>query len=148
MVLTTPDSSNLDQFWTVFSADIPRVPSVDELIVRIVAINYPQGIVTDIHGAQISPPLDPATVTQQILLTIQTALDLETQFWTKQLRQNHLYTPYAWALRLSSNVAIKEAETQVTGALAWVGHIKGLDTLFWEAFHRTWDLYKKEGRII
>ncbi|KAI1146035.1 hypothetical protein F4825DRAFT_441926 [Nemania diffusa] len=143
-----PYSPNLEEFWTVFIPELPRIPTVDELICRIVAINYPQGIVTDINGADISPPMDAGIATEQILLAIQTALDLEKNFWIKQLREKRIYTPYAWALKLSSNVAIKEAETQIVGALGWVGNIQQLDALFWQAFRRTENMCNENGREI
>ncbi|KAI1120897.1 hypothetical protein F5Y10DRAFT_272609 [Nemania abortiva] len=146
---TTRDSENtpnLDEFWSVFISEIPRIPSVDEFICRIVGINYPRGIMTDIHGASISPPIDAGIVTKQISLTIKTALELETKFWTKQLRENQLYTPYAWALRLNSNIGIKEAEIQILEALEYVGNIERLDALFWQAFRRTLSLRQGDGR--
>ncbi|KAI0547020.1 hypothetical protein F4679DRAFT_597962 [Xylaria curta] len=127
----------IDKFWDVFIEDVPRVPSVDELICRIVGINYPQGIVTDINGLTLHPPLDAGTVSKRILDTIKRAIELEKECWIKQLRKNYLFTPYSWAVRLSSNVAITEAERIINEALGNVGNIDQLDNLFWDAYRRT-----------
>ncbi|KAI8944541.1 hypothetical protein F4801DRAFT_599660 [Xylaria longipes] len=127
----------IDKFWDVFVDDVPRVPSVDELVCRIVGINYPQGIVTDINGADIQPQRDAGVVTKQILETIEGAIELEKGFWMRQLRNNYLYTPYSWGVRLSSNIAITEAERMINEALEYVGNIGQLDSLFWEAYRRT-----------
>ncbi|KAI0450555.1 hypothetical protein F5B21DRAFT_490479 [Xylaria acuta] len=127
----------IDKFWDVFTDGVPRVPSVDELICRIVGINYPRGIVTDINGADIQTPRDAGVVTKQILDTIKRAIELEKDFWIRQLRQNYLYTPFSWGVRLSANIAITEAERMISEALENVGNIQRLDTLFWEAYRRT-----------
>ncbi|KAI0859651.1 hypothetical protein F4860DRAFT_244030 [Xylaria cubensis] len=129
-------NETIEKFWDVFIEDIPRVPTVDELICRIVSINYPRGIVTDINGATFHPPVDTETVSKQILDTIKRAIELEKDFWIKQLRRNHHYTPYSWGVRLSSNIAITEAERMINEALK-MGNIDQLDSLFWNAYRRT-----------
>ncbi|KAI1748909.1 hypothetical protein F4782DRAFT_534028 [Xylaria castorea] len=138
-------NKRIDKFWDVFIEDVPRVPSVDELICRIVGINYPRGIVTDINGAVIHPPMDAGTVSKQILDTIERAIELEKDFWTKQLRQYYIFTPYSWGVRLSSNIAITEAERMINEALGNVGNIDRLDTLFWDAYLRTELLCEQDG---
>ncbi|KAH8162469.1 hypothetical protein CIB48_g5769 [Xylaria polymorpha] len=135
-----------DKFWDVFIHEVPRVPSVDELICRVVGIHYPEGIVTDISGAKIDPPRDARVVTKQILDTIKTAIELEKDFWTRQLRRNHLVTPYTWGVKLSANIAITEAEKMINEALEYVGNIDKLDTLFWDAYKRTEAHCAQNGR--
>ncbi|KAI0466228.1 hypothetical protein F4859DRAFT_519251 [Xylaria cf. heliscus] len=137
MSKNTKGSKRIDKFWDVFINDVPRVPSVDELICRIVGINYPRGIVTDINGKDIDPPMDAGTVSKKILDTIERAIELEKGFWVRQLRQNYLFTPYSWGVRLSSNIAITEAQRMIIEALGYVGNIGQLDTLFWDAYKRT-----------
>ncbi|KAI1424913.1 hypothetical protein F5Y12DRAFT_796608 [Xylaria sp. FL1777] len=136
------------EFWEVFIEEIPRVPTVDELICRVVAINYPEGIVTDRNGAYISPPRDASTVTTQILSTLKTAIETERNFWLRQLPKNGIFTPYAWGVKLSANIAIGEAENKILDALECVGNIDRLDKLFWESFHVTERFCQQDGRSI
>ncbi|GAW11360.1 hypothetical protein ANO14919_007040 [Xylariales sp. No.14919] len=125
----TPINPTLAKFWNVFLEELPRAPTVDELICRVVAINYPEGLVRDRYGAYIYPPRDAGAVTKQILFTLKTAIDLEAEFWRKSLRQN-------------------EAEAQILDALQYIGDIGKLDELFWAAFRRTEILCEKADYII
>ncbi|KAI0422606.1 hypothetical protein F5X98DRAFT_385615 [Xylaria grammica] len=144
----TPINPTLAKFWNVFLEELPRAPTVDELICRVVAINYPEGLVRDRYGAYIYPPRDAGAVTKQILFTLKTAIDLEAEFWRKSLRQNGVFTPLSWGVRLSANVAIIEAEAQILDALQYIGDIGKLDELFWAAFRRTEMLCEEAGYII
>ncbi|KAI0435780.1 hypothetical protein F4803DRAFT_573837 [Xylaria telfairii] len=135
-----------DKFWNVFVDRVPRVPSVDELICRVVGVHFPQGIVTDINGARIDPPRDARVVTKQILDTIKSAIELEQDFWSKQLRQKGFVTPYTWGVKLSANIAITEAENMINEALEYVGNIDQLNTLFWDAYRRTEVLCARDNR--
>ncbi|KAI0536800.1 hypothetical protein GGR58DRAFT_527989 [Xylaria digitata] len=134
-------SPNVAEFWNVFIEEIPRVPTVDELICRVVVMNYPEGIVRDRKGAAISPPTDASTATKRILFTLNRAIEQERNFWMENLRRNAIFTPQAWGIRLSANISITEAETQILDALEYVGNIDNLDKLFWEAVHRTESLF-------
>ncbi|KAK5637199.1 hypothetical protein RRF57_012911 [Xylaria bambusicola] len=93
------------EFWEVFIQEIPRVPTVDELICRIVGMSYPDGMFWDRDGNLISPPLDHQAVTKQVLFTLQVAIDTEREFWIKQCRYKGVYTPYAWAVRLGASIS-------------------------------------------
>ncbi|KAI0975142.1 hypothetical protein F4678DRAFT_484855 [Xylaria arbuscula] len=140
--------AHIFEFWDVFIEEVPRVPTVDELICRVVAVSFPEGLVTDRTGALINPPIDASIASKQILFTLKTAIETEKDFWFRQLRLCRVYTPYGWGVRLSANVAITEAETQILDALEWVGNIYRLDTLFWQAFDRTEEYCRNNDRRI
>ncbi|KAI1314079.1 hypothetical protein F5Y03DRAFT_402314 [Xylaria venustula] len=140
--------AHISEFWDVFIEDVPRVPTVDELICRVVALNFPEGLITNINGALISPPRNASIASQQILFTLKAAIETQRDFWFRQLRLNRVYTPYGWSVRSNANASITEAETQILDALEWVGNIDRLDTLFWEAFRRTGEYCKDNDRII
>ena len=132
--------SNLSEdfeFWRVFIDDIPRVPTVDELICRIVGIHYPEGIVMNGQGNLIKPARDIQKVTKQILFTLQIAIDTERDFWVRYLREARVTGPFAGAVKLSASVAMEEAETLILGALEWVGNVLQLDSLYHAAYMRT-----------
>lgn len=144
----TTSNSHIANFWDVFIEEIPRVPTVDELICRVVAINYPEGLVRDRRGMYIFPPRDAQSVTEQILSTLETAIESERDFWMRQLRRKGFFTPYAWGVRLSANIAITEANAQILEALEGARNIYRLDRLFWEAFSKTESFCYQTGRNI
>ncbi|KAI0204396.1 hypothetical protein F4808DRAFT_413387 [Astrocystis sublimbata] len=136
---------NSNTFWDVFADDMPRVPTVDEFICRIVGLQFPRGIVRDINGILHNPPNDPGTTVAAIMEVITTASGLEAGFYTRTLRRNLLYVPAAWGLKLSINIALTEAENMINEALGEARNLQQLDTLFWDAYKRAEVLCGEKG---
>ncbi|KAI3319281.1 hypothetical protein HD806DRAFT_539316 [Xylariaceae sp. AK1471] len=135
------------EFWDVFVAEHPRLPSVDELICQIIAIHCLEGVLTDRNGNQnFSRTLvPPEVVALRIYQTIRAALDDEEKVMTRHLRQHKLFMPYSWGLNSSNIVALTEAVNQVLDGLD-VEDLRKLDKLFWEAYQRVEGSSQKDGR--
>jgi hypothetical protein len=116
-------------FWDVFAGELPRIPSVNELICRVVLLHYPEGILADKNGKPHTSLTDSVVVKETITQTVNDALDSREAVYEKQLRRNKLYTPYAWGLMLSIGLAVVGATKQVREALD-IGGSEALDRLF------------------
>jgi hypothetical protein len=123
-------------FWSVFAPELPSIPSVEDLICRIIAIPYPKGILTDRAGKPHEEPPDIATVREAISSTIKMALESEKEYLDKALRQQGVGVPYKWGLTLSLKLAVKEAVEQIQ-CLLDVADLTNLDKMFWRAFVTT-----------
>jgi len=120
-------------FWSVFAPELPSIPSVEDLICRIIAVPYPRGILTDRAGKPHQDPPDITAVREAIDTTMKMALESETAYLDKAFRQQGVRVPYKWGLRLSQNLAMREAVEQVE-CLLEVADITSLDKMFWLAF--------------
>ncbi|KAI8623205.1 hypothetical protein F5Y19DRAFT_493199 [Xylariaceae sp. FL1651] len=129
---TSPSNA---EFWSVFATGFPRIPSVDELICRLITINYSEGVITDRHGKQLAFARNSQTVKEEVSATIRAAFEQERGFLTEQLRRHRITTPYAWGLRLSNNVAMTEAKKEVSKAIDDGGIVR-LDEVYWSAYRR------------
>ncbi|KAI0506639.1 hypothetical protein F5B22DRAFT_438407 [Xylaria bambusicola] len=136
------------EFWEVFIQEVPRVPTVDELICRVIGMSYPEGMCRDRQGNRKPLPGTYEAMTKQVLSTLQIAIDSEREFWIRQCRGKGVYTPYAWAVRLNASIALEEAEALILEALQWTGNIEGLYMLYWDAFDRTVQCCQREKREI
>ncbi|KAJ3576574.1 hypothetical protein NPX13_g3657 [Xylaria arbuscula] len=133
------------EFWKVFE-DISRIPTVDELICRVIGARYPRGIITDGYGNFITPRPDAQDVSKQVLFTLQIAIDTERDFWVRYLREAKVYGPFAAAVRLGASVAMDEAEAMIVDALEWVGNVHRLDVLYHAAYATALYHCNEEGR--
>jgi hypothetical protein len=134
------------QFWDVFVTELPRLPSVDELICRIVAIDFPEGFRKECGGDH-TPIIPPDVVAAAVGLVIRAAVADEENAMTLHLRRRKLYAPYSWGLKLSNNIVLTEAVRQVLDALD-VEDIGKLNRLFWEAYRRVEASCQEDGRVL